>query len=213
MTRVSASARRMRRRAPEVMLFRAKRTPTPAAARVLLTLGLVTCSTACLVPPDGQPVPRVPNYPPQVNLSSVRPKEAWFQRPFNLGSDCLFTVSVDEITDQDSDDIAYRFVANNNVPARAFLMAKQDRLSTAAGPATVEVRLSPRDFLPNNAPGQSNVGHALSLFLTDSTFKPVTSSRTIDFGQIDPGPNADKAVIELRWAVYFYDSAEACPNE
>lgn len=186
----------------------------------------MTLSSACILPPEGDPR-QVFNAPPEIDLQSLSPSAS----RVNVDIACnVFVVSA-RVRDQDDERLAFRWVANNNLIGAQCLSAPT-RPNIIGAFQEEDLFISTNFFLNEvgqftnpNAPASPSAG-VLSLFVTDAfsgigdSIEPAWNEPrcdrevrdNTDFGVLS-SEGEGKSVVEVRWTLNFVNNPGDCPRE
>lgn len=187
-----------------------------APTHLLFALALA----GCVVPPEGEtPVPYL-NYAPLPELDSLSP-----YTPITLiRADCSsFRVELGRTRDPDSEELRFRWVANNRTSSARWLR-DFDVVSTATPGSAHRVfaRVVPAVDFPDEVEQAENnkpTSGVLSLFITDAPAWAIAEPETPsadpqDLGQIETASDEESlrpySVSEVRWTFTFGEEG-SCP--
>ncbi len=183
----------------------------------LVVMGLVLSQTgACLAPPGGRLPPEFPNYPPELDPDSIRPRA---QRivvgalPQN-GVPCN-PVFEARVRDLDGDTMRFRCILDNSSAGAKVVPFSESERSGASGLVSVLCRVLNTDF-DFSRPAEAQI---VTLAITDAPSfvfsSTVTSPPALDYAAIDDDPDrdgsSDHGVTTTSWAVTRNPGGQECP--
>lgn len=171
--------------------------------------------SACLAPPGGRLPPEFPNYPPEIEADSVRPRSLQLTVGAlpQAGTPCN-PVFEARVRDLDGDTMRFRCILNNRSAGAKVVPFSEGERSGALGLVNVFCRVLNTDF-DFTRPTEAEI---VTLAITDAARFSVSSTVSgpgLDYAAIDEDLDedgiADRAVITTSWAVTKNPTGQECP--
>lgn len=186
------------------------------AGLVATVISLLSLGGACLAPPGGRLPPEFPNYPPEFEPESVRPRSLQLTvGALPLGGAPCNPVFEARVRDLDGDPMRFRCILNNRGAGAKVVPFSDGERSGASGFVTVSCRVLNTDF-DFSRPSEAEI---VTLAVTDAPAFSVSSTVTappgLDYAAIDDEPDqgglTGRAVTTTSWAVTKNPAGQECP--